>query len=83
MMGPRVPEGSRGAPKDQIMRSNRGSGRPNYALQKGAGKWYMAMTRPYPSHTPKSGIRPKNLSDDSYVSEIKKLKNGGLMGLLG
>jgi hypothetical protein len=40
-------------------------------LQKGPGKWYMDMTLPYPSHTLKSEIRPKNLSDDSYDSDMK------------
>jgi hypothetical protein len=62
-----------------------GRGRSNHALQKGAGNWFMAMNRPFPSHTPKSEIRPENLSDDSYVSEIKNKKGGldGPTGLIG
>jgi hypothetical protein len=72
MIGPGVSESSRGAREDQITCSNGGPGRPNHALQKGPGKWCMAMTRPKPSHAPRSEIRPKKLSDDSYVSKEKK-----------
>jgi hypothetical protein len=30
--------------------------------------------RPYPSHTPKTEIRPINPLKDSYISEMKKQK---------
>jgi hypothetical protein len=36
----------------------------------------MAMTRPYPSHTLRSEIRPEKLSDEVYVSEIENKKRG-------
>jgi hypothetical protein len=43
------------------------------------------MTRPYPSHNPRSEIKPKMLSEDSYISEIKNKKRGldGHPGLIG
>jgi hypothetical protein len=71
MTGPGVSEGSWGAQEDQITCSNGGPRRPNHVVEKGPGKWYMAMTQPYPGHTPRSEIRPKKLPDDSFVSEIK------------
>jgi hypothetical protein len=68
MTGPEVLEGSRVAREDQITPSNTGSGKLNHTLEKGVGKWYVAMTRPCPNHTPKTEVRPKN----NYVSEIEK-----------
>jgi hypothetical protein len=55
--GPQRDPGGPGKTKSGA--SKGGLGRPNHALQKGPGKWYMAMTRLSRAHTPGNVIRPK------------------------
>jgi hypothetical protein len=54
--GPRAPGGP-GKTKSCALKG--GPGRPNHALQKAPGKWYMAVSRLYPGHTPGNVIRHK------------------------
>jgi hypothetical protein len=56
-LGPRRPPGGPG--KTKSCASKGGLRQLNHVLQKGPGKWYMAVTRLSPSHTPGNVIRPK------------------------